>query len=60
MPVNPEPDPKGNLVLYPDKGDNMAIAHNPAVHGPEVKRYVSHFATCPAAAKFRKPKEQRA
>ena len=63
MPVDPEPIVGGNLILdlsgsgatarvqtAAEKAEAAAAGH---VLGT---RYVSHFATCPAAARFRKPK----
>lgn len=49
MPVNAAPDPAGNIVI---KGEEtIVVATGQMAPWP---RYVSHFATCPAAAKHRK------
>ena len=54
MPVDPTPVPKGNLALGTDHlGVLQVFIVGP---GDEVKgdRYVSHFATCPNASRFRR------
>jgi len=51
LPVDREPDPKGNLVLLgPDMGQAKVVTPGEL---PEMTRYMSHFATCPEAARFR-------
>jgi hypothetical protein len=53
-PLNPEHDPRGNIVL-----DRAGKAHylkrGEAYLVPPIERYVSHFATCSRAKEFRKP-----
>ena len=63
MPVDPEPVVGGNLVLEL-AGSGAIVRVQTAAEKAEAAavgkvlgtRYVSHFATCPAAARFRKPK----
>jgi len=53
MPLNPKPMDGGNIVLS-ERGqflDPVAVYVKP---DPNVKRYVSHFATCPESKKWRK------
>lgn len=47
MPVNAEPDPKGELMIIEHTASYAGDAH-------EGDRYTSHFATCPEAASFRR------
>jgi hypothetical protein len=47
MPLDAEPVPGGNLEIK----DGVIRYVKPE---PGVRRYVSHFVTCPAAAQFRK------
>jgi hypothetical protein len=57
MPVNPDPDPDGNVELMPPGAGYdtpTAIVHpadQPTLWAGE--RYVSHFATCPEADQWR-------
>ena len=60
MPVDVEPAGDGNIVLIETRGGTQAIVVKNATEFPDLKRYRSHFSTCPAAAAFRKPKEKRA
>lgn len=53
MPINPDPDPAGNLVL---DVTGLAVQVDPTATGP---KYTSHFATCPEAARHRKPKQRK-
>lgn len=55
MPVDAQTSPTGNLVLVRRQGRVLALAHNPEKHGVDGPRRVSHFATCPDAAGWRKP-----
>ena len=49
VPVDPEPVPNGNLHF-----EAGLVVYGKATDGR--KLYVSHFATCPKAADFRKKK----
>lgn len=55
MPFDAEPVPDGNVVLtYPSPGGALALVVDPdqtSIDDPP--RYVSHFATCPNAARHR-------
>lgn len=57
-PVNPTPDPSGNVVLVGDTEYRVLgkIERNgpPAMFGDEADRYTLHFATCPKADHFRR------
>lgn len=55
MPVDAQPVPTGNLVLVRRGGRVHARGHNPEKDGVDCPRRVSHFATCPQAAAWRKP-----
>ncbi len=56
IPLDPVPDPAGNLVIdtvNPDRsGGRLAVYVRPGER-PGEPRYVSHFVTCPEAASFR-------
>lgn len=58
MPIDPTPSPGGNVVLREDHlaavlaGDVLDAAR-----AADVPTYLSHFATCPHAAKYRDRKE---
>lgn len=53
IPLDAKPRPDGNVVLLPgSRARYLRKDAPPAENGS--KRYVSHFATCPEAAKFRK------
>lgn len=69
MPIDPNPDPKGNLVRI-----GMAEVVNPSTLRHErvpimgvvkaddptpAARYISHFATCPHADKLRRKPSRR-
>jgi len=60
MPLDPEPVEDGNIVLMP--AGAMVLDAKTAGLGADVgaRRYKSHFATCPAARKFRKKKARPA
>lgn len=58
MPVDPNPDPKGNLIRTGNVVDGKLEVHAISSRdvGEELKsstRYMSHFATCPQAASHR-------
>lgn len=55
MPVDAAPSPKGNLVL---EGETVRVVPPPDLLDQR-PRHTSHFATCPDAAQFRKPKVGR-
>jgi hypothetical protein len=53
IPIDPEPDPKGHLVLA-DTSKGAVLARVDRPDDPVGVRYVSHFATCPHADRHRK------
>ena len=53
-PLNPEPDPNGNVVLI--EGVSYYIGKYPPREWDDLPRYTSHFVNCPEAASFRKRK----
>lgn len=58
MPINAEPDPDGNLVLRPGPDGPRALKRDAHLHFGATT-YTSHFATCPAAAAHRRPRNRR-
>jgi hypothetical protein len=62
MPVDVIPDPGGNVVLSTmdgelHDGDMVEVDAGPTLTDrPDIIRLTSHFATCPEAASFRKPR----
>jgi len=52
MPVDAQPSPDGNLVLTPSP-HGAPISKVADLLDPDGPRYLSHFATCPAAKGFR-------
>jgi len=54
MPLDPEPDPTGNIVIRED-GDAHVITKDDVIP-PQAERWISHFATCPEAARHRRRK----
>ncbi len=60
MLVDLEPSEDGNLVLIDTAGGTRAIVVKSAREFVGLPRHKSHFATCVAAASFRKSKERRA
>ena len=52
MPLDADPVPDGNLLL--DAEGKIHVLTADAATVPGVKRYVSHFATCPQADDWRK------
>ena len=60
MPLDPEPVEEGNIVLRElDQPTPLALAVPPAAF-PDEPRYLSHFATCPDAARHRRPPREPA
>lgn len=61
IPLDPEPSVAGNVVLEQASSSEgglevfRALFLAPGSSWPS-KRYVSHFSTCPAAARFRHPR----
>jgi hypothetical protein len=54
QPIDPEPRPDGNLALA---RDSEGVLHSYLLGPgdvPKGDRYVTHFATCPQASRFRK------
>lgn len=62
MPLDAEPRDDGNVILVQVDGDTLARVITPTtpllVTG-DLPRYISHFATCPDAAKFRRKEGKR-
>lgn len=56
LPIDPLPSPKGNVALVGAEGNEIAETLSPDRIGEAYDGflYVSHFATCPQAAAFRK------
>ena len=62
MPVNEQPAPNGNVALIVRDGVKIAVVLDRSGRAPtadlqpspDAPRYISHFATCPGAAGFRK------
>jgi hypothetical protein len=59
MPVDPDPDPEGNLVLTANLlGDHLVVPVADLERGGapivDSDRRVSHFASCPNAASWRR------
>lgn len=50
IPLDPEPVPLGNLYI---REDGLVATYHKDL-GRSVLRYVSHFATCPVADKYRR------
>jgi len=55
MPIDPEPNIDGNIILV-DFGGTVGIQAAMAEVGFSTPQYISHFATCPKHAEFRKAK----
>ena len=56
MPLNAEPDPVAGNVLVCDGTADVLREHDAAeARANGVKLHLSHFATCPAAEKHRRP-----
>jgi len=60
MCVDPDPSERGNLVLEAKGMDAgrpaFTVRHARDDDAADVKRYVSHFVTCPDAKHFRRPR----
>lgn len=54
MPIDLEPVANGNLVVSLSTTSHFVARYLKKNEATTDRRYVSHFATCPAAAKFRK------
>ena len=54
VPVRFVPDSSGALILVTPKGE--VVHGRPTEEKPYQIGYTSHFATCPAAASFRRPR----
>jgi len=52
-PINPEPDPKGNVVLRESAGFTLYHVLTKDEADSTETRYTSHFFTCPDATKWR-------
>lgn len=59
IPIDVSAAADGNIVLYPGPGSGKLIAlfGEKALSG-STERYKSHFATCPRADHFRKPRKR--
>lgn len=59
MPLDPGPREDGNIVRIASM-ENQRIRYDARTYEPErhegLKRYVSHFVTCPDAKTFRRPR----
>ena len=56
MPIDPQPDPAGNLTITPDPvgiGDGVVPRATFTRDSGDGRRYLSHFTTCPHAAAHR-------
>ena len=60
IPMDPEPVANGTHIMASSTRDGRIhfdiVAYNEQFHGTDAKRYRSHFASCPDAAKFRRPR----
>jgi hypothetical protein len=56
MPLNNEPDPTGNVVIENGYARVLNADQRAAAVLDGTTLYRSHFASCPAAQKHRKPK----
>ena len=54
IPIDEEPVQDGNLVLVPQQGRTVLARTPDELLDRGRHRYVSHFATCPNAAEFRR------
>lgn len=62
LPIDPEPVPNGNVVPMWVDGERrvrIATADHPIPDDYTGDRFVSHFATCPQADEWRKPKGRK-
>lgn len=56
IPLDPEPTPNGNLAFDQTEEEGASFVRVVPV-GARPRLYTSHFATCPAAASFRRSKK---
>lgn len=58
MPIDPDPDPAGNVDVVWIGGERVALVLGPAdavaAQAAGHKLYVSHFGTCPSAGAWRR------
>ena len=54
QPIDPEPVPDGNIALGRDEEGVLRSCSLGPGDAPKGDRYVTHFFTCPHAARFRK------
>lgn len=59
MPVNPTADERGNVHLETVRGGLRATVVSRRDRAGHDELHLSHFATCSAAAKMRKPRKAR-
>lgn len=60
MPVNAEPVADGNLrLMYGPGGGKVLIITGAPPEGSAEPRFMSHFATCPEAARYRREKKAK-
>lgn len=61
MPVNSQPDPAGNIVLFhrPGEGIVCRVLRRGEEPPPGAKLRTSHFSTCPNAARHRRGRGER-
>lgn len=58
IPVDEDPDPGGNIVVISGTIARVYRDAKTAQEGwPGKPRYLSHFATCPQAASWRRPQQ---
>ncbi len=55
LPLDAQSTPTGNLVMCTDGASGRVRAAD-MLDGPAIPRFTSHFATCPDAKEWRKPK----
>ncbi len=57
MPVDADPVPDGNVLLFPtiDRKWLAVVLGADEAQASRSERHKSHFATCPVASRFRKP-----
>jgi len=58
MPVDLEPVDGGNIILR-DRGAHLDPLAQYVTPDPNLKRYISHFVTCPQSGQWRKKKGGR-
>lgn len=61
MPLDPIPTADGNIVYWGEGTDRVRVlkkADEDDLFLSGLQRYKSHFATCPAADKLRKPRSK--